>query len=320
MYHRVADEPSDPFKICVTPQHFAEHLEVLKKHSHPMPLRQIVQAVAEGKSPHQGVAVTFDDGYSDNLHHAKPLLEQYDIPATVFVTTGNIDREREFWWDELERLLLQPGSLPKTLCLTIQDHPYQWDLAEAADYSEEDYQRDRTWNWYDPEENDPSPRQRIYRSLYGLLQPLLPDERQTLMDELLALSGYEAVSPTTHHTLSSTEVRTLAQGGLIEVGAHTVNHPFLSKLPTASQEQEIHQSKSDLEELIEWPIHSFAYPHGNYNKTTVALVQQAGFTNACSSKPHKVWRDAHLFELPRFEVKNWNGEEFVNQLSRWFYG
>ncbi|NER51852.1 MAG: polysaccharide deacetylase family protein, partial [Symploca sp. SIO1A3] len=235
LYHRVAEVPSDPFKLCVKPGNFAQQLEVLKKYSNPMPLQQLVQAVRDGKRPNRAVAVTFDDGYVDNLYEAKPLLERYDIPATVFVTTGNLGSQQEFWWDELERLLLQPGKLPTTLGLSIKGCSHQWDLGEAADYSEDNYQCDRTWNWYLKEDADPSPRQRIYRSLYQLLQPLLPDERQQLMSELLAWSGAEAKGRPTHYCLSTTEVSTLAKGGLIEVGAHTVKHPFLSALPPAVQ-------------------------------------------------------------------------------------
>ena len=70
-------------------------------------------AVSGGDVPSAGVVVTFDDGYADNFHNAKPLLERYEIPATVFVTTGYLQDQREFWWDELERILLQPGTLPR---------------------------------------------------------------------------------------------------------------------------------------------------------------------------------------------------------------
>lgn len=320
LYHRVTEVPSDPFKLCVTPRHFAEQLEVLKQHSNPMSLQQLVQSVRDGKCPKRSVAVTFDDGYTDNLYEAKPLLEQYDIPATVFVATGNLEHEREFWWDELERVLLQPGTLPKTLCLSINGNTYQWDLGEAAYYSEDNYQRDRGWSWYVPQESDPSPRQRLYRTLYQLLHPLLTDERQKLLEQLLTWSGAESRGRSTHRSLSPKEVCALEQGSLIEVGAHTVTHPFLSKLPTTSQLHEIQQSKSRLEELLEHPVNSFAYPHGDYTMETAGLVREVGFVCACSTVADRVWRNADCFQLPRVEVQDWDGEEFAKRLSRWFQG
>ena len=121
------------------------------------------------------MAITFDDGYADNLYTAKALLERYNIPATVFLTAGFIGQDREFWWDELDRLLLHPGTLPETLHLSINGRSYQWELGEAAHYSPLAYERQRSWKAW---EDAPDSRQALYRSLYGLLQPLSADERR----------------------------------------------------------------------------------------------------------------------------------------------
>ena len=134
LYHRVAVVPSDPQLLCVTPKHFAEHLDVLQKCMNPMPLRQLVPAVRNRKIPHRRVIVTFDDGYADNMYIAKPLLERYEIPATVFVASGYLGQTREFWWDELERLLLQAGTLPETLRLNLNGRVHEWSLGEASHY------------------------------------------------------------------------------------------------------------------------------------------------------------------------------------------
>ncbi len=83
LYHRVTDVDSDPWSLCVTPDHFAEHLEVLRKYTHPMRLQQLAQGLYRRQRAGRPVAITFDDGYADNLQNAKPLLERYDIPATV---------------------------------------------------------------------------------------------------------------------------------------------------------------------------------------------------------------------------------------------
>ncbi|MGH7792840.1 MAG: polysaccharide deacetylase family protein, partial [Thermodesulfobacteriota bacterium] len=137
MYHSINEWSSDPWSLSVTPSHFAEHLEVLQKYGRPMQLQQFIRKHRFGITPRNVVVVTLDDGYADNLINAKPLLEHYNIPATVFLTTGYIGSQREFWWDELDRLFLQPGKLPEVLCLKINGSSYEWKLDNGGYYSEE---------------------------------------------------------------------------------------------------------------------------------------------------------------------------------------
>ena len=85
-------------QLCVAPGRFAEHMAVLRNNYNPVPLSQICQWDFSKNT----VVVTFDDGYVDNLLWAKPILERFDIPATIFVTTGYVEDKRPFWWDELE--------------------------------------------------------------------------------------------------------------------------------------------------------------------------------------------------------------------------
>ena len=101
-YHRVAEERHDPLGLCTPPSVLERHLQAIQRHGEPMRLLDLAAATASGRPPPRGVAVTFDDGYADALSTAKPLLERYEIPATVFVVTGYLGRE--FWWDELIRI------------------------------------------------------------------------------------------------------------------------------------------------------------------------------------------------------------------------
>jgi peptidoglycan/xylan/chitin deacetylase (PgdA/CDA1 family) len=108
----------------VSRQHFAEHLEILRTRYGPMRLQELTKRLQSGPLPRRKIVVTFDDGYADSLLNAKPLLERHEIPATVFVTSGNVGQEREFWWDELDRVFLHSGRLPKELRLVIDGtHP-----------------------------------------------------------------------------------------------------------------------------------------------------------------------------------------------------
>ncbi|MEA5567038.1 polysaccharide deacetylase family protein [Anabaena sp. UHCC 0399] len=318
MYHRVAEVNSDPWSLCVTPKHFTEHLEILRQYGYPLHLQQLTKRLGDRQYINRSIVVTFDDGYADNFYHAKPLLEKYDIPATVFVTTGGIDQKCEFWWDELDRLLLQPVTLPDLLQLDINGRSYQWELGEATHYSEADRQRDRHWRISRKLRECPTLRHTLYRSLYQLLQFLSVNERSKLLDELAIWANAEPVGRSTHRSLSNEEILALESGGLIEIGGHTITHPFLSKLPIVSQRDEIQQSKNHLEEILGHLITSFSYPNGSYTTETTSIVKEAGFTCACSSIVGKVQQHSNFFLLPRFVVEDWDGETFAHWLSRFF--
>jgi peptidoglycan/xylan/chitin deacetylase (PgdA/CDA1 family) len=316
MYHRVAEVDSDPWSLCVTPKHFAEHLEVLQDYGHPRHLQDLTQRLRDRQSIHRSVVITFDDGYADNLHNAKPLLEQYAIPATVFVTTRGIGQVREFWWDELDRLLLQPRILPNELQLTIQGEVHQWNLAAVTPDREANSSQYRTWRMEQAE--DPTPRHSLYRALYQHLQALSIDERTQVLDELCRWANAKPVGRPTHRSLTQDELLELAEGGLIEIGSHTVTHPFLAHQTVATQQHEIQQSKDDLEAILGHPISSFSYPNGSHTAETAALVQASGFSCACSSIANKIQPQSHHFRLPRVVVDDWDGETFANWLSTYF--
>ncbi|AKG20958.1 polysaccharide deacetylase family protein [Calothrix sp. 336/3] len=316
MYHRVAEVDSDPWSLCVTPKHFAEHLEVLRQYGNPIHLQELTKNLGNRQPVHRSIVVTFDDGYADNFYNAKPLLEKYDIPATVFVTTGGIDQKQEFWWDELDRLLLQPGTLPDSLQLNINGRTYQWELGSAAHYSEADRQRDHHWRMETGE--NPTPRNTLYRSLYQQLQFLPMHERENLLDKIRVWANAEPVGRSTHRSLSNEEMLALESGGMIEIGAHTVTHPFLAQLPIASQRDEIQQSKDYLEKILGHPITSFSYPNGSYVTDTIPLVEEAGFNCACCSVANRVQPNSNSFLLPRVVVEDWDGETFTRWLIRCF--
>jgi peptidoglycan/xylan/chitin deacetylase (PgdA/CDA1 family) len=315
MYHRVGEEDIDPWSLRVTPEHFAEHLEILQQHTQPMSLRKLAQTHQEGNIRDRSVAITFDDGYANNLHQAKPLLEKYQIPATVFVATEYLSNPKEFWWDELEYIILQPGKLPDQLSLTINEQPYKGGLGTATHYTQEAAWQNRhlpAWK------SQPGSRLHFYYSLWQKLQPLTPDQRQPLLEQIKTWANYQATTPRlSHRPLTIAELAEIEQGGTIELGAHTVSHPLLSEQSLAVQRQEIQQSKLDLERLLNHPVTSFAYPFGAYQSETLPLVKEAGFQYACSTVETSVWHKSDRFCLPRFEVQNWDKAEFEQRLLNW---
>jgi peptidoglycan/xylan/chitin deacetylase (PgdA/CDA1 family) len=225
-YHRVAEARHDPDRMCVSPRHFAEQLEVVRGCARPVSLAQLVSYLADGRLPPRLVAFTFDDGYADNLSHAWPLLERFEVPATLFVATGYIG-----------------GSFP-------------WDGASEA--------------------TQPAAR-----------------------------------------ALTAAEIARLSRQPLLEIGAHSVTHPFLARLSRRDQEAEVRQSKKYLEELTGKRVNGFSYPNGSYAPETVTLVQQAGFSYACASVNGVPGRGAARFCLPRFWIPDYDGAAFATWLRHW---
>jgi peptidoglycan/xylan/chitin deacetylase (PgdA/CDA1 family) len=318
VYHRIAELPLDPQLLSVEPQRFAEQLEILKKYCSPLSLKKLHQALRDRELPRNAVAITFDDGYADNLAQAKPLLERYAIPATVFVTAGHVGCGREFWWDDLERIFFQPAVLPKTLCLDINGTTLQCDLGRATAYDAHAYQ---SWN-VELAEN-PIPRHALYRSVCQLLRPLPEDIRRETLESLVAWAGVERGGRKSHLPITRAELAELDEGEIVEVGAHTLTHARLSSLPVAAQHEEIQGSKTALEEILRHPIETFAYPFGSrfdFNSETVAAVREAGFKLACANFPGMVWRQSDRFQLPRLLVRNWHGEVFERWLRGWLSG
>lgn len=312
MYHRVADVVSDPWSLCVNPQHFDEHLQVLR--NHVVPLSTLNAAHRKMRLHGRKFIITFDDGYSDNLHNAKPLLERWDVSATVFMVAGNIGSEREFWWDQLERLILQPGRLPETLQLSIDSRDYRWELGDAARCCEaSNHLHDAGLSSSDTSKS----RLRLYRTIWELLRPLSINERTEILGQLEGWAGVDSSARSSHRSLSLEDLHSMAHGGLIEIGAHSFTHQDLAGLSMPLQQEEIYQSKLYLESVLGRRVAAFSYPYGSYTEETLSLVHDAGFGCACSATTGIVTPHTDPFRLPRFHVQDWDGEQFEKQLFRW---
>jgi peptidoglycan/xylan/chitin deacetylase (PgdA/CDA1 family) len=300
-YHRIGEPGWDPYSLSVSPHHFAEQLEVLRKHAYTMCLQDLTRALQQGNVPRRAVVVTFDDGYADNLYVAKPLLGRYQVPATVFIVTGRLGGE--FWWDEIARLLLAAPAALGSLPLEEDSAAF----AVRSDNPSGAVFRKRL----------PNAQQQRLRALYQRLWPLTDAERQNAMEQLRSWAGAERQTAPSHRTMTVQEVTRLTADGLVEVGAHTVTHPPLATLGGAAQQSEVQGSKAYLETMLGLPVSSFSYPNGSLNKDTISLVRQAGFACACGSMNDVAWHGSNLFHLPRFWVPDVNGERFSRWLQRW---
>jgi peptidoglycan/xylan/chitin deacetylase (PgdA/CDA1 family) len=318
LYHRVAAPPADPLRLCTSPAHFAEHLAVIRRDYTPISLADLAAAHAAGRIPDRAVAITFDDGYADNLTAAAPLLRRYGARATVFVAGACLEG-KPFFYDELEEILLLAPRLPKKLRLRIGDTAYAWDLGDWARRPKMPDGNYWTWNMESPV--DPTPRHRCYRELFGLLRGATAATRGRAISALRKAAGVRMDMRSAGRWMTRAEIREAAKEGTLEFGAHTRNHPVLNKLAPDAQREEIVSGKQMLESAAGVPVGAFAYPYGSpwdVSLTTVLLAREAGFSAACANTPAPVDAESDLFWLPRCLVRDWSGEEFARRLRAFF--
>ena len=310
MYHRIAQDDVDPWRLCVSPDNFSAQLELLRRRRRPMPLAELTRELEQGRCPRSAVVVTFDDGYRDNLVAALPVLEAFDVPATVFCTAGVVGGDQAFWWDRLAGLLLGPDRLPPVLALDLPGEHKQVALQAAANYDAAQRAADRLRQ---ADDEPASARLDFYREVWGWLRSLAQEDRIVALDQIERWSGGRSTE--VPRPLSREQARTLAASPLIEIGAHSVTHAALSTLSPDAQRSEIAQSKAQLEALLARPVLSFAYPFGDQGVDTAALVRDAGFRSSCTTEVAAVRARTDPFQLPRIAVGDWDAPTLARMLS-----
>lgn len=309
-YHRVADTPEDPFDLCVSPLHFEAHLEVIGRHARLLPLGQLLEQALKGEVSRGAVALTFDDGYADLLHVARPILARHGAPATVFVVTGSLGRR--FWWDALAEVVREGVSRGAPLHLTLATGDVRWHPAGERESgppaSAAVLQKERS----------------LARELYRHLRGLDAGGRRQALEELGAWAGSllgsdpgAEADDRVPRAFDAGELRALLDNGLLEAGAHTHTHPDLTELDPAARRYEIARSRDRLHELLDEPVEGFAYPFGRFTAQVAEEVRAAGFRWACASRNDAVRPGAAPYSIPRFWPGDWDGDRFERWLRRW---
>ena len=305
MYHRVAALKQDPWALAVTPERFEEQIRYIHRHRLPMSVDEMVERLRRGNLPQKAIALTFDDAYRDNLVHAKPVLARYAVPATVFVPTGYVGKQLPFWWDELANMVLACPEPQHLIQRCAGDEvELNWGAVEPGDSSD-------TWRGWDPPE---SQRQASYIALWTRMQRTSKEEREGVMEELRAKLQAEVDSlalPMTEADLSR-----LVEGGIMRLGAHTVNHASLSDLSLEESREEIRNSQRQCRAFTQEPVEGFAYPYGNMTPEVCQEVRAAGFSWACSTEGEFLdGEQPDFFMLPRLTVTDIAGREFAMTLA-----
>lgn len=289
LYHRVANLETDPQLLAVSTENFAAQMKYIKENFDILRFEDNWENI---KRP--SIVVTFDDGYVDNLVNAKPILEKYEVPATIFVATGNIGTGREFWCNDLERLILLNENLPKSLELPTKN-------TEIIDFSSENKKYEG------------------YYELHRLCLEMQAGERNKFLEKLESILTPNIPLRNLFRTLNEKELQDLDASKYITIGAHTVTHTKLAIQPCDVQRWEIMESKRVLEAILGHEITTFSYPFGcyeDYTKETVKIVKQAGYTKAASNFPGQIHaKKTSAFEIPRQIVRDWDVDRFKAELN-----
>ncbi|MGE4342924.1 MAG: polysaccharide deacetylase family protein [Geoalkalibacter sp.] len=289
LYHRVADLDSDPERLAVSPTHFREQMNYLKEHY------RIVRFEGDWSGLQEpAVAVTFDDGYADNFYEALPILEETGVPATFFVSTCYLGTLHEFWWHQLECLLLREGRFPLQFELNDSRCGRSWPTSTLLQ------------------------RKSLYCDLNELMQRIEPARREAWLVHLRDWAGQaHMVQSGLNRLMTPGELRRLAASPQVTIGAHTVTHTALSGLSEVQQRNEIMTSKETLERMTGDTVQTFSYPFGtknHYNRKSVRICREAGFLKAASNFPGQIHRWSDPYQLPRHLVRNWCLDMFIDKM------
>ncbi|MEA3477404.1 MAG: polysaccharide deacetylase family protein [Bacteroidota bacterium] len=269
--------------MYVMPETFNNHLIFLKKYFNVITLKKLVvsRENAAIRPPVKPVcALTFDDGWKDFYDFAWPLLQKYQVPATVFLPTGFIGINKKFWTDQFAYMLRHRRVVVDTVAVdpdisdVIQEikdlqGPFE-DQLEAGIAILKKY-----------------PLQIVEKIIKGLAK-------------IWSMEFHEA----DRDFLNWDEIHEMLDSGLISFGSHTVGHQILTTLDKPDIERELVVSKEKLldEGVVDPSFIPFCYPNGNYTQEIAEMVRSAGYHLAVTTK--KGWNqfDADRFTLRRIGI------------------
>ena len=242
-------------------------------------LDQVVAQLRTGGDGSPLLAVTFDDGYADNLEHALPVLRRHGVPATVFVTPGFAERTATLWWLDLEHAIAASPELVVDL-----------GAGEERLACGDDAQRRATF-------------ERIYWSLRSG-----PEQRlRSTIALLAARAGVDTQATVARLCLDWVGLARLAADPLVSIGAHTMTHPMLAKHDAAIVRTEMAQSRDIIAGRLGVPVRHFAYPVGDPGSAgprEFAMAAELGFEAAVTTRPGMLFpvHGERLTALPRVSL------------------
>jgi peptidoglycan/xylan/chitin deacetylase (PgdA/CDA1 family) len=279
-YHAICEADGYAYAspgICISPSAFEQHVKYLSASYNVVSLPDAVRSLRERRTlPPNAVAITFDDGYADNLAAARTLA-RHGLTATFYITAGCMAGGQPFWPAEL-RYLVGAIAEPR-LTLSIAGRPLELDLSSAAG-------RDEAVNG-------------LTKAFKRHPIPV----REDLRTQLRARANGVQIPRV---MLTWDEVREMHALGMT-IGSHTMTHPNLPNAGIAAAREELVTARERLEAEIGGPVTMFSYPNGGADRYLTPEIQQvvreAGYEGATTSRNAFATRASDLYALERIEVE-----------------
>ncbi len=264
MYHGITREKWDPSVWTQLPEDiFRRQLQFLKAHYNILSLSDFLSAMSSGQPFLERTAlITFDDGLKNNYSVAFPLLKEYSVPATIFLSENLIGTKEFLWVDEFFLLLRE--SLIKSFC-----------ISDISLITEKELSKQNLWETYS---NAVERLKRVPEVGRDNCMKGLRDHVKLNRDELSEDFGM----------LTWEQVLEMKQSGLVDFGVHTANHKILTMLTQNEWEEEIKEPKKRLSNILGNEVKAFCYPNGragvDFNKDHVSYLKECGYVCAFTTE------------------------------------
>ena len=280
-YHRICpdnvmNKPNDELAVSVS--RFREQLLFLKKNYNLISLDNLLKFEKSSKT---NICITFDDGYKDNLIYALPILNEFNIPATIYIITKFYEKDFNVWWYELENFIWKNTE---SISFVYEGKKYEYSVQKNIE------------------------KFNCFVKLRKVIKKL---DKENQLKFLSAVTKTKEREQFKKYFLSKEDIKILNSNPLITIGAHTHNHLSLKNLSRTTCIEEIKLSKEILENSIGININHFSYPYGSKSdvgKREHKIVQDLGFKSAVTTSVGKVNKNS-LFNLPRIHINEKTNEK-----------
>lgn len=274
LYHSIVPDDSPPERWmagrALTRTAFERQIVWLSDHYPIVSLTDYIDSLKQPKyAKHKIIAITFDDGFDITFQCAFPILFERKIPAAIFISTGHIEKGELLWFSYLKALCFDC----KYTVVEVDHHTYSLQTQKLREHARGQL--------------------RLLAKTSGSPSNFCRNLSQRYPLDLNMKPCYAGM---THK-----QIKIASESGILELGAHTMTHPFLSQLSRHEQEEEILGSRNILSELTNKEILYFAYPGGEYNHDTLELMKSAGFKAAFAVIPQKTGLES-MFEIGRIGI------------------